>query len=590
MHRSMTPRTPPPLLCFGTAVATGAGQTSAAPAPQALAAENAMLRLALERLPHGLCMFDGQDRLLLVNRRYREIWDLPAHLARPGTPFADIMAGTRGSETEQSRAAPQPQAGSEGTRRREWRMEDGRTIEIVVTRMPDGGCVAVHEDVTEQRRSSEKIAYLARHDVLTGLPNRSVLREDLAQRLAGVSRGQALAVLCVDLDGFKAVNDTFGHAAGDALLRAVAQRMRDITRAGDLVVRLGGDEFALVQCGTPQPDSAAALGQRLVDTLSQPFEIGGNHIHIGASVGVALAPADGNDAETLLKNADLAMYRAKSEGRNGVRYFEPDMDALAQQRRALECDLRQALVLGQMHLAYQPQLSLDGQHVTGVEALLRWQHPTLGAIPPDRFISVAEESGLIVPIGRWVLSQACRDAVQWPAPVRVAVNVSAVQFVRGSLLHDVTLALAQSGLPAVRLEIEITESVMMADNPQTLAVLRELQSRGVQVAMDDFGTGYSSLSYLRSFRFDRIKIDRSFVRDLETSAEARSIVRAVAGLGRNLEMATTIEGVETQGQLDIARREGCSDVQGFLFSKPRPASEIAAFIQAHGHAPAQADN
>ena len=286
-----------------------------------LAAQNATLRLALERLPHGFCMFDGQDRLLLVNRRYREIWDLPERLAQAGTHFADIMAATRGSETAQSRAAPQPDAGSEGTRRREWRMEDGRMIEIVVTRMPDGGCIAVHEDVTEQRRNAAQIAYLARHDVLTGLPNRSVLREGLDQLLTRNATGEALAVMCLDLDHFKPVNDTFGHPVGDALLCQVAQRLRDCVRPSDLVVRLGGDEFAVVQSGAPQPTSSGALGRRLIHAMAQTFNLDGTQVHIGTSVGIALAPSDGDAAELLLKNADLAMYRAKSAGRGTLRYF-----------------------------------------------------------------------------------------------------------------------------------------------------------------------------------------------------------------------------------------------------------------------------
>jgi diguanylate cyclase (GGDEF)-like protein len=539
-----------------------------------------MLRLAIERLPLGMCMFDSADRLLLANRRYREIWDLPDAVTRPGTPFAAIMAATRGREADWSRAVQGVPTDQDRTRRREWLMDDGRTIEGVVTRLADGTSVAVREDVTAQRRATAQISYLARHDALTGLANRAVLVEELGHRLKRNARGEDLALLYLDLVQFKAVNDSHGHTVGDELLREVAGRLRACARYSDLIARLGGDEFAIVQCGAPQPMASRLLAQRLIDALSSTFELGEIHAHIGTSIGIAVAPFDGDAPEALLRNADLALYRSKGDGRGTMRYFEPTMDQSAQARRALETDLREALGQGQFHLEYQPQVRLRDGMVSGVEALLRWRHPVRGAVSPAEFVPLAEETGLIVPIGRWVLEQACRDAMRWPPGVRLCVNVSAVQFRKGTLLVDVARALADSGLAAGRLELEITESVMIRDPSQSVALLRQLREAGLSVALDDFGTGYSSLSTLHSFEFDRLKIDRSFVKQLGQSASALTIVRAVAGLARNLGIATTIEGVETPAQWAIALQEGCDEVQGFLYSRPRPADEIGGVIAA----------
>ncbi len=542
-----------------------------------LEAENVLLRTAIDRLPHGLCMFDGEDRLLLCNRRYGEVWGLAEALLQPGTPFAEIIAAVPATETEASRAA-RPQPGTTGVRRREWRLADGRVIEVVVTRLADGSCVAVHEDVTSQREAAERIAFFAHHDALTALPNRAVLREELGRLLQRRAHGEDLALLYIDLDRFKRVNDSHGHATGDGLLREVAARLRACARKTDLVARLAGDEFAIVQCGAPQPGASRALARRVIDALTAPIELAGLPLHIGASVGVAVAPFDGEDADSLLRNADLALYRAKADGRGTLRYYEPDMDRRARERRALEAELRQALDGGQFELAYQPQLRLADGALCGVEALLRWNHPQRGRVSPAEFVPLAEDTGLIVPIGRWVLAQACRDAAGWPPALRVAVNVSAVQFRKGVLLRDVVDALRSSGLPPRRLEVEITESVMLAEPEHAIGLLGRLRELGVHVAMDDFGTGYSSLSTLHSFPFDRLKIDRSFVAGLECDDGARSIVRAVAGLGRSLGIATTVEGVETEAQLEIARREGCSEVQGYLYSPPRPAHEITALL------------
>ncbi len=543
-----------------------------------LTRENAMLRLAVQEMPHGLSVMDGEDRMVFSNRHLAEIWGLSESVLQPGNTFQSIMGLTRGAEAEQSRQQPMPEKGSVGVRRREWLMDDGRSIEVMVTRLADGSTIALHEDITEQRQRQAQIAFHARHDPLTGLPNRLAMRDELHRQLVRNARGEELAVLCMDLDRFKAVNDMFGHAVGDTLLTQVADRLRGCARGTDFVVRLGGDEFAVFQCGTQQPVSSTSLARRLIAALSEPFDLGGQVAQIGVSIGIALAPFDGDSPDALLKSADLALYRAKAAGRGTLRFFEPGMDAQAQTRRALEGDLRGALAQGQLHLAYQPQVDAKTGRVTGVEALLRWAHPTRGNIPPVEFIPLAEETGLIVPIGAWVLAQACRDAMQWPEHVRVAVNVSAVQFTRRALLNEVTAALEDAGLNASRLEIEITESVMMQDQKQALCLLTELRAMGVRVAMDDFGTGYSSLSYLRSFAFDRIKIDRSFVHDVVSNPEARAIVRAIAGLGASLGMAITAEGVETLDQLDVIRAENCTEVQGFLFSKPRPVHEIVEII------------
>jgi diguanylate cyclase (GGDEF)-like protein len=566
MHSQLTPLD---LLTDTQPVAPGVPMGQAG-----LASEHALLRFVLEELPVGLCVFGADDRLRFSNQRYLQIWSLPAELGAPGTRFADIMAQTRGLETERSRSQPQPEPGSQGTRRREWQLHNGRIIEVVVARLPDGSCVALHEDVTEQREASARVAYLAMHDMLTGLPNRVRLREEIEHQLKRHGRGEGLAVMCLDLDRFKPVNDSFGHPVGDALLKQVAQRLRACARETDLVARLGGDEFAIVQCGGAQPAAATALARRIIDDLSRSFHLERHEVQISVSVGIAVAPFDGDDPDTLQQNADLALYRAKADGRATLRFYEPALNAIARTRHGLEADLRRALEQGEFELLYQAQVDISDQTVSGFEALLRWNHPVRGRVSPLDFIALAEETGLIVPIGRWVLAQACQEATRWPTPVRVAVNVSAMQFRHGSLLRDVENALAASGLDPNRLEIEITESVILDDNAQAVALLHELHERGVRVAMDDFGTGYSSLSLLRSFPFDRIKIDRSFVRDADTSADALSIIRAVLGLGRSLGMSTTVEGVETAAQLLAMQAEGCTEVQGYFFSRPGPAADV----------------
>ena len=420
---------------------------------------------------------------------------------------------------------------------------------------------------------------VARHDSLTGLSNRFKFREHMEQALLGVRRGGSVAVLYLDLDGFKGVNDTFGHPVGDELLCAVADRLRGCTRETDLVARLGGDEFAIVQVGARQPEDATTLSDRLVRMLQQPFDVGGHRAVIGASVGIAVADA-AVTADGLLRNADIALYRAKTAGRGTGRVVEPEMDAEMQARRTLEADLRRAVAEEQFELFYQPLVSASTERLTGFEALLRWQHPERGVVSPSEFIPLAEEIGLIRTMGAWVLERACIDAAGWPAHIKVAINLSPVQFLKGDLVQDVEHALVRSGLAASRLELEITESVLLQDSDATLAVLLQLRDLGVRISMDDFGTGYSSLSYLLQFPFDKIKIDQSFVRNSGARKGSVEIIRAVVGLGQALSMNVLAEGVETPEQLRMLQTEGCDELQGYLFSKPKPLQDVAEIIAA----------
>jgi len=468
-----------------------------------------------------------------------------------------------------------------------------RRVEAALAPLSAGGFALTFEDVTEQLRG----AALARQEPLTGLCNRVGLHDRLDAALAEAARtGASLAVLMLDLDRFKTVNDTLGHPVGDALLRKVAERLRRATRSGDVVARLGGDEFAILQvdpqvgphvgpqvgphAGVEQPHAAEALARRLVDLVGRTYVVDGHMLNVGVSVGVAIAPADGQNADDLLKHADLALYRAKAEGRGTYRFFEPAMNAQMQARRGLEIDLRRAMALKQFDLAFQPQIGLESGEVTGFEALLRWNHPERGSVSPALFIPLAEEIGIIVGIGEWVLRTACREAARWPQPASIAVNLSPVQFRGGRLVETVVNVLAQTGLDPARLELEITEGALLENTDSVLDVLNGLRALGVKISMDDFGTGYSSLSYLQKFPFDKIKIDQSFVRGMEGNAECGAIVRAIARLGASLGMRTTAEGVETAAQLDAIRAEGCTEVQGYLTGRPMPAAQAAALLSA----------
>jgi diguanylate cyclase (GGDEF)-like protein/PAS domain S-box-containing protein len=452
----------------------------------------------------------------------------------------------------------------------------------------EGYLVAV-VDITERQKAEARIAYMAHHDGLTNLANRELYRERLREALEQSQSGHTrVAVLCVDLDLFKNVNDSFGHPMGDSLLKMVAERLKSEVRGNNLVARLGGDEFAVILASDVSPKQASDYAARLIKILSESYDIHGIDVVIGASIGIALSPGDGETCEELMRNADMALYRAKADGGGVHRFFEKEMDLQAQKRRDMEQDLRRAFANGEFEVHYQPLVDLAADRISGFESLLRWRHPEKGMISPADFVPIAEDIGLIVALGEWVLREACSEAVKWPANVKVAVNLSPVQFRSRNLVQVVVSALAYSGLPAKRLELEITESVFLAETEANLAILHQLRELGVRISMDDFGTGYSSLSYLRSFPFDKIKIDRSFVKDLAERSDCVAIVRAIAGLGRSLNITTTAEGVETTDQLDWLRAEGCNEVQGFLFSPARPAAEVAALLRRFGRGASQA--
>jgi diguanylate cyclase (GGDEF)-like protein len=444
--------------------------------------------------------------------------------------------------------------------------------------MPDGGWISTHEDVTDRHRTEQRLAYMARHDALTGLPNRVVFHEYVDQEPDRRGRGETVAVLCLDLDRFKYVNDTFGHAVGDALLCAVAKRIEANVRAGDIVVRLGGDEFAIVQTDVDQPNQATALAGRLIEILGQPYDLGKHRAIIGASVGIAYSLHRETDAETLLKNADMALYQAKANGRGTFCFFDPIMNMAAHERHGLELGLREALVNAEFELFFQPILNAHTEALTRFEALIRWRHPQRGLMQPADFIPLAEEVGLIIPIGEWVIREACRIAATWRDSISVSVNLSPAQLKNANLVGAVRSALHTSGLPAERLELEITETVFLEESAVTRGSLNQVRDLGIRISLDDFGTGFSSIGCLRGFPFDRIKIDQSFVRDLDSRADSIAIVHAIVDLGSALGMSVTAEGVETPEQLRLLRAESCTVVQGYLFSPPVPAGDIPALI------------
>jgi len=542
---------------------------------------NLRLDAALDNMSQGLCLFDSQNRLEVVNRRFFEIFELSRDQIAPGVNFRQILelSAARGNKdgaaatqvlTEQAEMISRQKSGTHY-----YELGDGRIIASVYSPTSNGGWVATFEDVTERRLAEAQIMHMARHDALTDLPNRVLFREKMEQAL---DRGDKLAVLFVDLDRFKAVNDTLGHPVGDALLCAVTERLLAAVRGSDTVARLGGDEFAIVQHGA-RPSDASELAARIIELMAQPFDVLGNQVVIGASVGIAIAPTDGREPDHLLRNADMALYRAKSGGRGSYHFFQAEMDAQMQERHALELDLRKAVANGEFEVHYQPIVEVARGDVRGFEALVRWKHAERGMISPAIFIPVAEEIGLIGALGEWVLKQACRDAAAWPDHVTVAVNLSAVQFRNPSLPLTIVAALGAAGLSAERLELEITESVLLQDDRAVIDMLHQIRALGVRISMDDFGTGYSSLGYLRSFPFDKIKIDRSFISELGKKDDCLAIIRAVTQLGADIGMVTVAEGVETTEQLDILRVEGCNQVQGFLFSPPRPVSEVPQLLR-----------
>jgi len=444
--------------------------------------------------------------------------------------------------------------------------------------------INVVDDVTERRRADEKISHLAHYDALTDLPNRVLFREQIERELQKSANGEQFALLYIDIDEFKGINDSLGHHVGDELLKAVASRIKDCLKPNDLIARLGGDEFAVIQTAAGSREGVVEFVTQIHEAIRQPHQCLGHQLSTDASIGIALAPQDGTDLDQLIKNADLAMYGAKAEGRRTHRFFEPVMDARAKARLTMEQDLRQAMVDGGFEIHYQPLLDLDSDAVAGCEALLRWHHPERGMVSPAEFIPLAEDIGLINELGDWVMQTACMEAASWPAHVRLAVNVSPVQLKSQTLALRIMGALASSRLPPDRLEIEITEAVLIHDDETALAILHQLRAIGVRIALDDFGTGFSSLSYLKRFPFDKIKIDRCFVSDIEVDGSA-DIVQAVVNIAASRNMITTAEGVETEQQKALLKKLGCTQMQGYLFSKPRPAAEVRRLL---GAAPAMA--
>ncbi len=550
----------------------------------ALALQTAHLHLdaAVNNMVQGLCLFSKDEKLLFYNARYQEIYGLSSEHVRPGMSLRELFDQLDAIRRDPSMTAQAlyddycSERARTGHRTYQRRFSDGRTIAVSQRNMPDGSWVDTHEDITQRVEAERKVEQLALYDSLTGLPNRVQLHrrlDDMLKHGAG-----AFAVICLDLDGFKNVNDTLGHSEGDKLLGQVAQRLSACTRDKAFVCRLGGDEFALLKENANDEDATAALTSEIIAALSRPYAIEGQQIVIGVSAGIAVHPRHGVTSEQLLKAADIAMYSAKAAGRGTFHMFEPAMDEKLRAKRALEADLRTALDLQQFELHYQPLIDLASDKVCGFEALLRWHHPERGWVSPGEFIPVAEEIGLIVPLGEWVLRRACLEAATWPTAMRVAVNLSAVQFHNAGLEQTVFSALARARLDAQRLELEITESILLRDSEAVLDTLRKIKDYGVKIAMDDFGTGYSSLSYLHSFPFDKIKIDKSFVRNIEAPSTL-SIIRAVVNLGSSLGMTTLAEGVETESQLAVLRAEKCDQVQGFLFSAAVPAKRLKEMLR-----------
>jgi diguanylate cyclase (GGDEF)-like protein len=548
---------------------------------QELARANTQIDAALNNMSQGLCMFDKVGQLVIRNERYLRIYGVAADAIKPGTPFVDALkyqqtADNFDGDLKSFAADLQSRLAQGQIVNSTHRLADGRTIEVTSEPMIGGGWVATHDDITERQRSEARIAHMARYDSLTDLANRVLFRErvDAALERYGAT-GIGYSIFIFDLDLFKAVNDSLGHPVGDALLKAVAMRLQNLAGEADTVGRIGGDEFAILHeaAGDARAD-ATRLADRLLEVIGAPYEIDGHRIVIGTSIGIAMAPDHGLDNERLLKNADLALYRAKSDGRNSYRFFEHEMDRELRLRRALEVDLHRAVENEEFEAHYQPLVGADDGETCAVEALIRWRHPSQGLVPPGRFIPVAEERGLVGALDRWMLRRACADATAWPEHIRVAVNVSPTEFRNGELLEMIADALARSGLPPSRLEIEITESVLLQKSERNIAILHQIKKLDVSIVLDDFGTGYSSLGYLRLFPFDKIKIDQTFVREMPYRTDCAAIVCAIANLGRELGIVTVAEGVETAEQLDLVRAAGCMMAQGYLFARPCAAAEL----------------
>jgi diguanylate cyclase (GGDEF)-like protein len=545
------------------------------------------LDTALNNMSQGLCMFDKEKRLVLCNELYAKMYNLPEELLQPGALHTDIIAHRvrsgilKGSQGDVAVRDHLSVLSALSPVKRSVRVEDhadGTQIRVVREPMEGGGWVATHEDITERKLSSERIAHLAHFDALTDLPNRVLFREHLERKLNRIDPADQLAVLFLDVDEFKSVNDSLGHQVGDELLRSIAASLSGCLKETDFIARLGGDEFAIVLTAVKCSEDVTDLVMRIYGAIRAPYECLGHRLTTDASIGIALAPKDGAHLDRILQNADLAMYSAKADGRRTYRFFEPDMEMRVKARRVLEMDLRQAIIDGGFEVYYQPVVDLCSNQISGCEALLRWHHAERGMISPAEFIPVAEQTGLIDQLGEWVLTTACTEAATWPDDIKLAVNVSPVQFKSDTMALRVVAALAASGLAASRLELEITEAVLIRDDDAALAILHQLRAIGVRIALDDFGTGYSSLSYLHRFPFDKIKIDRSFVGDIAEQQGSSSIVQAVINIASSRNMTTTAEGVETEQQKEILRSLGCTQMQGYLFSRAQPVADTRMLL------------
>lgn len=546
----------------------------------ALANEQAKVAAALSTMSQGLAMFDSSARLIVCNHRYLKMYGLPPEIVKPGCSFREVLDCRIKNENfftddiETFIGDLRAKLDDGNPVKKFVNLSDRRIISIVDTPTVDGGWVTTHEDVTELRRAEELVAYSAHHDTLTDLANRKQFGEQLDQAFKRVSRGEHFAVLYLDLDKFKLINDTLGHLSGDDLLKAVAARLRGCVRDIDTLARLGGDEFGIIQAAVERPSDAARLAERIQEAINEPYDIAGQRFIVKVSIGIAMSPDHGVEADQLLRNADLAMYQAKADGHGAFCFFEPEMDARVKARNTLELDLRQAILCGQFELYYQPFVNLQNGAITGCEALLRWHHPERGIISPTEFIPIAEETGVIDQLGEWVLRTACAEAMTWPSDIKVAVNVSPVQFKNQALVLTVVGALAASGLPARRLELEITETAIIHDEEGTPAKLSQLRELGVKIALDDFGTGYSSLSYLHRIPFDKIKIDKSFIDNIASNDRSLAIVQAVIMVAKTRNVTVVAEGVETEQQRELLRTLECAEMQGYLFSRPVPVQGL----------------
>jgi diguanylate cyclase (GGDEF)-like protein len=555
-----------------------------------LAMLNARFAAVLDNLPHGVALFDKDKRVTIANRHYGEMYGLTKDDVKPGSLLADILAKrvAKGVFVENAKKYidarlkdVQASAPSQSLDR----LSNGKVFSTSRRPLMEGGWLTVHEDVTARKRAEDRIEQMAWRDQLTGVANRARLMHEMAALLeGGREEGITPALILIDLDDFKGVNDTHGHPFGDALLKAVAERLTEAAGDNAIVARIGGDEFALLQQRCGSDECSIQLAEHVLESIRKPFTIDDFMLTVRPSLGVARSPRDGDDLETLFKAADLALYSAKSGGRDRIGYYEPTLEIELRESRALKADLHEAIALGQLDLHFQPIVDSRTRKIVKMEALMRWRHPIRGMVPPDIFIPLAEENGMIHELGGFVLLAACRAATRWPEDIDVAVNLSPAQMARGDVIAVVEQALEESGLPARRLTLEITETALMENLETGNAILQQLRAMGVRIALDDFGSGYSSLSYLQTFALDEIKIDRAFVVAMETRDRTREIVALIAAIARNLGAITVAEGIETQTQFDLVVAAGCNGAQGYFFSRPKPVDELDFSEHASGQA------